>query len=291
MPWSSRSLLVLAAALLLWPASALVAGDETADHVVLLDQQVLTGGTDHPSVAGGQPQQQSAPPSASRKYRVKSGDCLWRIAQRLLGDPGLWPSIYRANKDIIDNPNLIYPGQVLTIPGASSLPTAPPEVSGNDTVHGTVTGGASSGSPAPTRSTASAPGGKSNFNAVTPLAHARVSSNYGWRIHPITGQRSMHGGIDLAVGGGTPIRATGAGTVILAGWSGGGGRTVKIKHPDGTVTTYCHCRDLKVTKGQKVTAGSTIATVNSTGMSTGNHLHFEVSRGGKNVDPRKYFHF
>lgn len=285
MPLSPRSLVALLALFLLSPAP-LPAGNDGTDHVVLLDQQVLTGGTENPAVAGTAPSQTSAPASGST-YTVVPGDCLWRIAQNLLGDPSLWPSIYEANRDIIDNPNLIYPGQVLKIPGASGLPSAPPQVNGNDTVHGTIAGGSPSGSP----SSASAPGGSGNFNAVTPLAHAYVSSNYGMRMHPIQHVQKMHNGIDLGVKGGTPIRATGAGTVIESGWNGGYGRVVKIQHPDGTTTIYAHCRDLKVTKGQKVEAGATIATVNSTGMSTGDHLHFEVKRGGSYLDPRKYFTF
>jgi murein DD-endopeptidase MepM/ murein hydrolase activator NlpD len=116
---------------------------------------------------------------------------------------------------------------------------------------------------------------------VHPLPAAQVSSCYGWRW----GQ--LHGGVDLSADYGAAIRAAGAGTVIQAGWgSGGYGISVLVDHGDGVLTQYGHADATRVSAGEKVTAGETIAVVGSTGNSTGPHLHFEVHEGqGNQVDP------
>lgn len=116
---------------------------------------------------------------------------------------------------------------------------------------------------------------------------ARVSSAFGPRTHPITGERHEHSGIDFAAPAGSPVRAAGTGTVAFAGERGGYGNLVIIRHPDGAETYYAHQRDLAVRTGQIVAAGETIGTVGSTGRSTGPHLHFELRRGGRPVDPRE----
>jgi murein DD-endopeptidase MepM/ murein hydrolase activator NlpD len=116
---------------------------------------------------------------------------------------------------------------------------------------------------------------------VHPLPAARVSSCYGWRW----GQ--LHGGVDLSADYGAAIRAAGAGTVIQAGWgSGGYGISVLVDHGDGVLTHYGHASAARVSAGEKVAAGETIAEVGSTGNSTGPHLHFEVHDGLWNqLDP------
>lgn len=115
---------------------------------------------------------------------------------------------------------------------------------------------------------------------------APVSSEFGPRNHPISGERHQHTGIDFAAPAGSPVRAAGAGTVAFAGERGGYGNLVIIRHPDGTETYYAHQRDLAVRAGQSVVAGETIGTVGSTGRSTGPHLHFELRRDGRPVNPR-----
>lgn len=111
---------------------------------------------------------------------------------------------------------------------------------------------------------------------------APVSSQYGprWGRH--------HDGIDLAANMGTPIQAARDGKVILAGEVKGYGNTVILEHADGSRTLYGHCESLKVMAGQRVTQGETIATVGSTGNSTGPHLHFEIQTGNEKVDPLRY---
>lgn len=116
----------------------------------------------------------------------------------------------------------------------------------------------------------------------------RVTSEYGPRTHPISGQSGFHTGIDLASPSGTPIKASKSGTVVYSGWQGGYGQVVIIDHGGGYRTLYAHCSKLNVVKNQKVSRGQVIALVGSTGNSTGPHLHFEVRVNNKHQNPRKY---
>jgi len=125
----------------------------------------------------------------------------------------------------------------------------------------------------------------------------RVSSGFGYRIHPIFGTRRLHTGIDIGRNlnppksiDGAAIVAAGAGTVVSAGWRSGYGNTVVIDHGNGVATLYAHQPNggIRVWAGQKVGKGDRIGTVGSTGYSTGPHLHFEVRVNGDPVDPMKY---
>ncbi len=130
---------------------------------------------------------------------------------------------------------------------------------------------------------------KGNGKFKFPLAsYTRISSPYGYRIHPITKTRKLHTGIDYAAPYGTAIYAAEDGKVLTSGWINGYGYTVTINHGGGYVTLYAHCSKLLVSAGQSVTAGQTIAKVGSTGNSTGNHLHFEVKVNGATQNPANY---
>ena len=118
-------------------------------------------------------------------------------------------------------------------------------------------------------------------------AKGRISSSFGTRFHPIDGRAKFHGGIDIAIPKGTPVRAAADGVVKFAGWKGGYGYAVVISHPDGTETLYGHNDKLVVQEGQAVRAGEQITFSGSTGKSTGPHLHFELRANGKLVDPMK----
>jgi len=114
-----------------------------------------------------------------------------------------------------------------------------------------------------------------------------ISSPFGWRIHPITHTRRFHDGVDLACGGGTPIHAADKGRVVHAGWFGAYGLAVIIDHGSGMSTLYGHCErgSLRVSGGEVVSRGQVIASVDSTGWSTGDHLHFSVRRYGSPIPP------
>ena len=133
--------------------------------------------------------------------------------------------------------------------------------------------------------------GKSVEKALmkTPINGARLSSSYGMRKHPILGFNKMHKGTDFAAPSGTPIMASGSGTIIRAKWCGGGGNCIKIKHNSTYETVYAHMKSfakgMKV--GKKVKQGQIIGYVGSTGMSTGPHLHYEVIVNGKHVNSQR----
>lgn len=113
----------------------------------------------------------------------------------------------------------------------------------------------------------------------------RITSRFGWRVHPVHHRRSFHTGIDLACPSGTPIRAAAGGVVIHAGWYGVYGNTVIIDHGGRISTVYAHCSRIRVSTGSTVRQGQTIANVGSTGLSTGPHLHYEFRRNGSPQSP------
>jgi murein DD-endopeptidase MepM/ murein hydrolase activator NlpD len=159
-----------------------------------------------------------------------------------------------------------------------------------------MTPGAVVGAPPP------APGPSALAHAPTgasraPLANAveamslpvagRVTSGYGARQDPLTGEASMHTGLDVGAPEGTPIRVPAGGVVLSAGPKGGYGNAVEIDHGNGLVTLYAHASEVLVSKGEFVQPGQEIATVGTSGRSTGPHLHFEVREGGRPVDPQR----
>ncbi len=118
-----------------------------------------------------------------------------------------------------------------------------------------------------------------------PVANARKTSGFGWRMHPLLGYSRMHQGTDYGAAYGTPIRAVTDGVVNFAGWHGGHGKMVKISHSGGLGSGYAHMSSIAVAPGARVAQGQVIGYVGSTGMSTGAHLHFEVYRSGVAVSP------
>ena len=116
----------------------------------------------------------------------------------------------------------------------------------------------------------------------------RITSPFGWRIHPILGGRRLHTGIDLGSASGQPIHAAANGTVILAETWGGYGRTVVVDHGGGLSTLYAHQSSIAVSVGDEVLAGDVVGYIGCTGFCTGPHLHFEVREVGAPVDPMLY---
>ena len=123
----------------------------------------------------------------------------------------------------------------------------------------------------------------------TPINGARLSSSFGMRKHPILGFNKMHRGTDFAAPTGTPIMASGSGTVTRARWCGGGGNCIKIRHNSTYETIYAHMSKFArgIKEGKKVKQGQIIGYVGSTGLSTGPHLHYEVVVNGKKVNSQK----
>ena len=121
-----------------------------------------------------------------------------------------------------------------------------------------------------------------------PLAFRRISSTFGMRFHPILGRYKAHRGTDYAASSGTPVRAIGDGQVVRAGWAGGYGNVLELRHRNGYVTRYGHLRGFAkgIRAGKRVEIGQTVAYVGSTGLSTAPHLHFEVLVGGVQRDSR-----
>ena len=121
-----------------------------------------------------------------------------------------------------------------------------------------------------------------------PLEFRRISSNFGSRFHPILGRWKSHKGTDYAAGSGTPVRAVGDAVVVRAGWGGGYGNVLELRHRNGYVTRYGHLRGFAkgIRPGVRVNIAQTIAYVGTTGLSTGPHLHFEVLIDGVQRDAR-----
>jgi murein DD-endopeptidase MepM/ murein hydrolase activator NlpD len=121
-----------------------------------------------------------------------------------------------------------------------------------------------------------------------PILEGWYSSNFGYRIDPFTGQQSMHDGIDFPAEAGTPIVATASGKVVLAEWHPAYGKMVEVDHGNGLVSRYAHTSMMLVKEGDLVVRGQRIATVGSTGRSTGPHLHFEVRLNGVPQNPARF---
>ncbi len=116
------------------------------------------------------------------------------------------------------------------------------------------------------------------------------TSPYGWRIHPVTGIRSMHNGIDLAGSQGTKIHAAKSAIVIFSGYNEISGNNLILRHYDGQETAYYHMHEIIAEEGQYVMQGDVIGLMGTTGRSTGNHLHFEIRINGERVDPDPYIY-
>ena len=130
-------------------------------------------------------------------------------------------------------------------------------------------------------------GSNQSSGYIRPVS-GRISSSYGYRIHPVTGLPNLHGGVDFAASYGTGIKATRAGEIIVKTYNSSYGNYVIIDHGNGIASLYAHMSGFNVSIGQEVSQGSIIGFVGSTGSSTGPHLHFEIRVNGTRVDPMNY---
>jgi murein DD-endopeptidase MepM/ murein hydrolase activator NlpD len=120
-------------------------------------------------------------------------------------------------------------------------------------------------------------------------AEGNISSPYGRRVNPISGERTFHSGVDISANSGTPIRATADGVVSYSGWTQSSGYVVIIEHGCDFSTAYAHNRSNAVKVGQRIKRGEIVGYVGSTGKSTGPHVHYEVWEKGKRINPRNFF--
>jgi murein DD-endopeptidase MepM/ murein hydrolase activator NlpD len=252
--------------------------------------------------ASAKAQQQASPVRKSERvqivqHRVQPGESIWRLAKKY----GVSVStIVNANK--IKEKSVIQPGDRLRIPDRSGVfhKTAKKESLSEIARRYKV-------SPeAVKRANGIAanmlpPGTEIFLPGAKPLpeiyyvkqkvftwpirAKNRLTSGFGWRVHPITGNRSFHTGIDIGAAYGTPIHAAADGVVIFSGNGGSYGNMIILRHKNGLFTVYGHASKLIAKKGQFVRRGQKIALVGSTGASTGPHLHFEVKGTEKHVNP------
>ena len=129
--------------------------------------------------------------------------------------------------------------------------------------------------------------GKDTPKFIYPLPQkVSVSSGFGYRIHPVTGEKKMHSGVDLGLPTGTPIYAVADGVVESSGDLGNCGKGVRINHSGGYMSVYCHASKLHVAMGESIKSGQVIADVGSTGISTGPHLHLGIKKNGEWIDPK-----
>jgi len=184
------------------------------------------------------------------KYRVRKGECLSLIARKFATNIS---SIVSANKL---TSTIVKAGQKLKIPTGKRYKVS------------------------------SSKKRRRAFAMRLPV-RGRLSSPYGWRRHPVLKRRLFHAGIDIAARRGTSIKAAASGKVIFSGYRRGYGKVVIIRHRNGYSTRYGHCSRLLVRTGQKVRAGRLIARVGATGVATGNHVHFEIRKNGKTINPLK----
>ncbi len=204
---------------------------------------------------------------SSETIVVQPGQCLTRICAERFQALGQNPSrkdMLAAIHDVaqtnhLADPNRIYAGQRLDLAALTSI--------------------------AKTQEDASASSSSADSGSWKAIVGGRLSSSYGWRRDPFTGQVHQHGGIDISAPAGTPIHAYASGKVVYAGWRPGYGNTVILQHENGLESIYAHASKLMVKTGDQVDAQTAIACVGSTGRSTGSHLHLEIRQDGRTVNP------
>jgi murein DD-endopeptidase MepM/ murein hydrolase activator NlpD len=187
-------------------------------------------------------------PSAARTHVVARGDTLWAIARHAALSVAALAAVNHLAPAAV-----LRPGQVLVIPSAQ----------------------------------AAEPSRARRARMLWPTS-GKITSRFGWRIHPIFGTREFHPGVDIATRWGAPVLAARAGIVRFVGWMTGYGRLIIVDHGHGLETFYSHLSAALVADGQHVASGEIIGRIGSTGWSTGPHLLFEVRKNGVPQDPARY---
>ncbi len=223
-----------------------------------------------PQAEAPQPRAERSQDRADRgaSYTVVVGDTLSVIAQDQSVDGG-WNALYSANRQVVgDDPNLIFPGQKLSIPGQAEE--------------------TASRSAAPQQPAAKPAAQPQSSGYVAPIS-APLGTAYG--VAGSMWSSGHHTGADFSAATGTPVKAITSGTVVSAGWGGAYGNEVVVRHADGRYSQYAHLSSLSVSSGQTVSAGQQVGLSGATGNVTGPHLHFEVRTGpsyGSDINPVAY---
>ncbi|MFG2717933.1 transglycosylase family protein [Streptomyces sp. NPDC048416] len=228
-------------------------------------------------------------PGLRESYTVVHGDSLSLIAERARVQGG-WPHLYAENRTVVGaDPDLIRPGQHLTLPGGTSAkPTTPPRSAPKAPAAKPTAKPPAAKAPA-AKPVAKAPAKSARSADFTAPVDAHPSTPY--RKAGASWASGYHTGVDFPVSTGTSVKAVTSGTVVEAGWGGSYGYQVVIHHPDGRYSQYAHLSALTVKAGQRVNTGQRIGRSGATGNATGPHLHFEVRTGpayGSDVDPLAY---
>ncbi|UGY91329.1 peptidoglycan DD-metalloendopeptidase family protein [Streptomyces gobiensis] len=247
------------------------------------------------------PQQKQEPEQKSEEsYTVVSGDTLYGIATARSIEGG-WPTVYEANRETVgSDPDLIFPGQELTLAEGEAKPQQPkapqPKAPEPKPEQAKPEKKPEQPKPEPKQEKPEAPAqksdsdtGASNATGYSAPVDSRPTTPY--RATGSSWSSGYHTGVDFAVPTGTPVKAVTSGTVVSAGWGGSYGNEVVIKHADGRYSQYAHLSSLSVRPGQSVSNGQQIGRSGSTGNSTGPHLHFEVRTSpnyGSDIDPLAY---
>ncbi|WAP53995.1 transglycosylase family protein [Streptomyces sp. S465] len=235
-------------------------------------------------------------PGASAKsgrYVVVSGDSLSGIADSHDVSGG-WKTLYETNRGTVgDDPDLIYPGQKLSLTGgkATAKPKAktetPDKAEAKAKAKAKPAPRQKAAKPQPSRERAAKPAASSGF--IAPVSGVSPSTAY--RAAGSSWSSGYHTGVDFPVSIGTSVKAVGTGQVVSAGWADAYGYQVVIRHPDGKYSQYAHLSQLSVRTGQSVNVGQQVGRSGATGNVTGPHLHFEIRTGpgyGSDINPLTY---
>ena len=261
----------------------------------------------------------SGAPAAPAQHTVQRGETLWHICEEALRQQGASPSrsqVQAAVREVAEanglrNPDLILVGQEIDLSvlhesvgmgGRASVAALPSTkralqvkpASGDPEIRASLNRTLAEllGRVRAVYATEVSPGATvaaaDSITAPIIDGPVRITSGFGVRRDPFTGRPEHHNGVDLAAASGTPVHPAMAGEVVFSGWQRGYGRTVIIRHREGLETVYAHNAKNLVRVGDRVGSLTPVAQVGSSGRSTGPHLHFEVRRNGRAVDPTPY---
>ncbi|WKV76062.1 transglycosylase family protein [Streptomyces sp. PCS3-D2] len=296
-----------------WPhcgkGAGLTRGGPSPVLAAQVPAQPETGSQPRTQEAKAAPVQAAAPRPTGTKvlpnpYVVAPGDSLSAIATEQRVEGG-WQALYETNRAVVgDDPNLIFPGQRLTM-RVTTAPQAPPAQNPEKPprtaepvkpAEPAAEKPAVKEAPKPAEKPAAKPDARPASTQQKPpsagfSAPVEAALGTAYRVAGSSWSSGYHTGVDFPVATGTTVKSVGPGQVVSAGWAGAYGYQVVIRHTDGRYSQYAHLSALGVKSGQQVSGGQRIGRSGSTGNSTGPHLHFEIRTGpgyGSDIDPLKY---